>query len=123
MMEHITLQESPKIEFLLQENGFQLIDEQSQQNSGFYAYSDLRSIELDKLWFHRLAKFLRVFSWMLNGVPLFPKGEDCKVAKVTMQFQQSKLGMWLTDSAMTDKAKMLKKAIELKAINQGASMQ
>jgi hypothetical protein len=112
MSESITLKNSPKIEFQLLDNGFQLIDEQTQRNSGFYAYNDLQSIELNKLWFPRLAKWLRAFTWILNGVPFFPDGESYKKANVTFHFRKTKLGMWLTDTNMADKAKRLKVLID-----------
>lgn len=108
MSENIVLKKSPKIEFQLLDNGFQLIDEQTEQNSGFYAYTDLQSIELDKLWYPRLAKWLRAITWIFNGVPFFPDGESCKKAKVVIHFRKTKLGLWLTDSYMTGNAKKLK---------------
>lgn len=113
MSEHILLKKSPKIEFQLLDNGFQLIDEETEQNSGFYAYQDVQSIELNKIWFPRLAKWLRVMTWVLNGVPLFP--ESCKKANVIINCRKSKLGLWLTDSYMTNKAKTLKAILDEKA--------
>ena len=114
MSENIILKKNPKIEFQLLETGFQLVDEQTEQNSGFYSYSDLRSIELNKIWFPRLAKWLRVFTWILNGVPFFPDAETCKNANVIIRFRKMKLGMWLTDSYMADKAKTLKELLDKK---------
>ena len=114
MHENIILKKSPKIEFQLLDNGFQLIDEQTELNSGFYSYNELESIELDKLWFPRLAKWLRAITWVLNGVPFFPDAESYKKAKVVMHFRKKKLGLWLTDSYMTGKAKMLKKMLDKK---------
>ena len=107
MSEHILLKKHPKIEFQLLDSGFQLIDEQNDRNSGFYSYSDLQSIELSKVWYPRLAKWLRAFTWIMNGVPLFPDAESCKNAKVIMHFKKTKVGLWLTDSYMADKAKTL----------------
>ncbi|MFT4535152.1 MAG: hypothetical protein ACJA1A_001806 [Saprospiraceae bacterium] len=114
MSENIVLKKSPKIEFQLLDNGFQLVDEQTELNSGFYSYSDLRSIELNKTWYPRLAKWLRIITWILNGVPYFPDAESCKKAKVIMHFRKIKLGMWLTDSYMADKAKILKVLLDEK---------
>lgn len=114
MSESILLKRKPKIEFQLLDNGFQLIDEQTERNSGFYAYNDLQSIELNKTWFPRLAKFLRVLTWIFNGVPLFPDAESCKKANVILHFKQMKLGMWLTDSYMTNKAKILRELLDKK---------
>ncbi len=114
MSETIILKKSPKIEFQLLDNGFHLVDKQTEQNSGFYAYSDLQSIELNKTWFPRLAKWLRIFTWIINGVPFFPDAESYKKANVIIHFRNSKLGLWLTDGYMADKAKMLKKVLDKK---------
>ncbi len=114
MSENIILKKSPKIEFQLLDNGFQLIDEQTEQNSGFYAYSDLQSIELNKTWFPTLAKWLRGITWILNGVPFFPTAESYKKANVIIHFKKTKLNMWLTDSYMAGKAKLLKKLLDNK---------
>lgn len=114
MNENILLKKSPKIEFQFLDNGFQLIDEQTARNSGFYAYNDLQSTELNKIWFPRLAKWLRAITWVFNGVPFFPDAESCKKANVIIRFRKMKLGMWLTDSYMTDKAKRLKELLDKK---------
>lgn len=114
MNENIILKKTPKIEFQLLDNGFQLIDEQTEQNSGFYAYHDLQFVELNKAWFPRLATGLRAFTWILNGVPFFPDAETCKKANVIIHFRKMKLGMWLTDSYMADKARILKKLLDKK---------
>jgi len=114
MTENILLKKNPKIEFQLLDNGFQLIDEQTERNSGFYAYNDLQSIELNKTWFPRFAKFLRIITWIFNGVPYFPDGESCKKATVIFHFGKTKLGLWLTDSYMTDTAKKLKDSLDKK---------
>ncbi|MFK7806468.1 MAG: hypothetical protein AB8F74_01580 [Saprospiraceae bacterium] len=114
MSENILLKKSPKIEFQLLDNGFQLIDEQTKQNSGFYAYHDLRSVELNKTWYPRLAKCLRALTWIVNGVPFFPDAESCKKANVIIHLKEMRLGIWLTDSYMTNKAKILKKSLDKK---------
>jgi len=114
MSENIILKKNPKIEFQLLANGFQLIDEQTERNSGFYAYQDLQSIELNKLWFPRLAKCLRIITWLFNGVPFFPDAESYKKATVIIHFGKTKLGIWVTDSYMVDKAKMLKAVLDKK---------
>lgn len=111
MSETIILKRHPKIEFELLENGFNLSDGQSEQNSGFYAYQDIQSIELDKVWYPRFAKWLRRITWIFNGVPFFPDGETCKKAKVVFHLNQTKLGIWLTDTYMADKAKKLEKLL------------
>lgn len=112
--EIIILKKNPKIEFQLLDNGFQLIDEQTEQNSGFYAYNDLQSIELNKTWFPGLAKWLRIFTWIFNGVPFFPDAETCKKAKVIIHFRKNNLGLWLTDSYMVEKAKKLRACLEFR---------
>ena len=114
MSEHIILKKNPKIEFQLLDDGFQLIDEQTEKNSGFYPYHDLQSIELNKSWFPRLAKFLRIFTWIFNGVPFFPDAEIYKKASIKIYFKKMKLGVWLTDGYMTDKAKVLKRILDKK---------
>ena len=113
--ENVILKKNPKIEFQFLENGFQLIDNQTEKNSGFYAYEDLKSIELNKIWFPRLAKWLRAFTWILNGVPFFPDAETCKKSNVIIKLRKMNLSMWLTDTYMTRKAKMIKKLLDKKA--------
>ena len=114
MYESILLKKEPKIEFQLLDNGFELVDEITNQNSGYYPYRDLQSVELNKAWFPRLAKWLRMTSWVLNGAPLFPDPEECKTAKVTIHLNKMELGMWLTDIQMAQKAKKLKAFLENK---------
>ena len=114
MDNNIIIKKTPKIEFQLLNDGFQLIDEQTEQNSGFYSYNDLKSVELHKTWYPRVAKWLRVITWMLNGVPFFPDSESCKQANIKIHFSKIKIGLWLTDSTMIDKAKMLKGALDEK---------
>ena len=115
MNKTIILKKSPKIVFLFQGNGFHLIDEESTENSGFYNYNDLQSIELNKVWFPRLAKWLRRITWIINGVPFFPTAAEYKKASIVIQFKKSKLGLWLTDTNMADKAKQLKNILENKS--------
>ena len=114
MGENIILKKNPKIEFQLLDNGFNLIDGQTELNSGFYSYSDLQSIELNKVWFPILAKWLRIITWILNGVPYFPDAESCKKANLVIHFRKAKLGIWLTDSYMAEKAKRLEELLEEK---------
>jgi len=115
MSEPIIFKNNPKIEFLLLENGFQLIDQQTEQNSGFYSYHDLQSIELSKSWYPALAKWLRAITWIINaGVPLFPDAETCKKAKFIIQVKEMKLGVWLTDSGMVKNVKKLKQLLDKK---------
>ncbi|MCF6280014.1 MAG: hypothetical protein L3J14_06670 [Flavobacteriaceae bacterium] len=114
MSENVILQKNPKIEFQLLNNGFQLIDEQTEQNSGFYSYYDLQSIKLNKIWFPRLAKWLRIITWMFNEVPFFPDTESCKKSNITIHYKKMRFGIWLTDSYMTDKAKTLRELLDEK---------
>lgn len=114
MSENIILKKNPKIEFQLLDNGFNLIDGQTERNSGFYSYNDLQSIELNKVWFPRLAKWLRIITWIFNGVPYFPDAESYKKANLIFHFRKTKLGIWLTDSYMADKAKRLEKLLDEK---------
>ena len=71
MSENIFLKNDPKIEFQFLENGFELIDRQTNRNSGFYSYDDLLSIDLDNAWFPRLAKWLRAITWIINVCSYF----------------------------------------------------
>jgi len=112
MTENIILKENPKIEFQLLDSGFNLIDGEKEQNSGFYAYSELKSIELNKTWFPRLAKYLRIMTWMANGVPYFP--DSCKMANLIFHFNKTTLGIWLIDTEMADQAKRLEKLLDKK---------
>ena len=72
MIECIILKKDPKIELQILENGFKLIDGQAEGNSGFYDYHDIQSIQLNRVWFPMLTRCLRIFTWILNGVPYFP---------------------------------------------------
>lgn len=114
MKENIVLKNDPKIEFQFLANGFRLIDGKSDANSGYYAYRDLESIELNKTWFPRLANVLRTLTWVLNGVPYFPDAESCKKSNIIIHFKESKLGIWLTDSGMASNAKKLKAVLDRK---------
>lgn len=112
MTSQIILKETPRIEVQLVDEGIQIIDDQTKRNSGFYVYSELHSIKLNKVWFIKVAKWLRVITWILNGVPLFPDAETCKKASLTIQFKHSKVGIWLSNPSMTRKAKKLKELLE-----------
>lgn len=112
MIDSILLKKNPKIEFQFQDVGFQLIDEQTVQNTGFYEYGELKSIELNKLWFPVLAKWLRPFTWILNGVPLVPDAASSRAASVIIRFKNMNLGVWLTDTYMTKNAKTLKQLLD-----------
>lgn len=114
MNENIILKKNPKIEFQLLDNGFELIDGQTEQNSGFYSYNHLQSIELNNAWFPRLAKWLRGITWILNGVPFFPDAKSYKKASLIINLEKTKVGIWLTDSNMTDSAKGLKELLDEK---------
>jgi hypothetical protein len=114
MSENIILKRNPKIEFQLLDNGFELIDGQTERNIGFYSYNDLQSIDLNKAWFPRLAKWLRIITWIFNGVPYFPDAESCKKANLIIHFRKTKIGIWLTDSYMADNAKRLKELLDEK---------
>lgn len=111
---NITLKKNPKIEFQLLDNGFNLTDEQKEQNSGFYAYHDIHSIELNKVWFPRLAICLRIFTWILNGVPYFPDADSYKKSNLIIHLRERKLGFWLTSSYMAGKAKRLTELLDEK---------
>jgi len=117
MSKQLILQTNPKIEFQIHENGFRLIDEQIEKNTGFYNYNDLQDINLEKPWYPSVVKWLRVFTWILNGVPFFPDAESCKKAKLIFHVNKNKHCIWLTDSTMAKKAKHIKALIEKKLTN------
>lgn len=117
MCENILLNKKPKIEFQFLDNGFQLIDKLEEQNSGFYSYNQLKFIQLNKIWFLRLAKWIRTFTWICNGVPFFPDTKSYKKAILIICFKERKLSIWLTDAYMADKAKKLKELLEKKLDN------
>ncbi len=108
MGESLVLKKNPKIEFQFLVDGFKLIDRQSEQNSGFYSYHDLQSVVLNKVWFPRFAKYLRIITWILNGVPYFPNANEYKKASLMIYLNKQKIGIWLTDTSMADQAKKLK---------------
>ena len=113
MSESIVLKKTPRIEFQLHDNGFKLIDGLTESNNGFYNFNDLQSIELNKVWFPRLAKWLRFFTCILNsGVPYFPDAETYKKANLIFHFKKTKLGIWLTDTSMADNAIRIKELID-----------
>jgi hypothetical protein len=112
--ESILLKTSPKIEFQLLDNGFQVIDEQTDENSGFYTYKDVQSVELNRVWFPRLSRWMRVITTFTNGVPFFPDADSYKLASVIIRNKDKKLGMWLTDVKMAKKAKELKEILDQK---------
>ena len=114
MGENIILKERPKIEFQLHDHGFELIDGQTGPNTGFYTYDDLRSIDLNSVWFPKLAKWLRTITWILNGAPLFPDPESYKKANLIIHCRKTKLGIWLTDPHMADQAKRVKELLDKK---------
>lgn len=122
MSKNIILKKDPKIEFQFLENGFELIDRQTNRNSGFYSYDDLLSIDLDNAWFPRLAKWLRAITWILNGVPFFPDSDSYKKAKLTIHSEKSNLSIWLTDTSMAEKAKKIKELLDTKSQLSGSNL-
>jgi hypothetical protein len=112
MGENIILKKNPKIEFQFLDNGFELIDGQTERNSGFYSYNDLQSTDLNNVWFPRLAKCLKTITWILNGVPYFPDAESYKKANLIIHLRKAKLGIWLTNSYMAEKAKRIKELLD-----------
>jgi hypothetical protein len=107
MNENIILKNNPKTEFQLQENGFKLIDKETEQNTGFYTYNDIHAIELNKVWFPRLITWLRYTTWIFNGgVPMVGEG-PWKKSNLIINIGKRKIKIWLTDSDMANKAKKL----------------
>ena len=117
MVESIIIKKKPIIQFQFLDNGFELIDGQTEKNSGFYAYKDLHSIDLNNSWFPRLSGWLRVITCLLNGAPYFPDAESCKKANLIIHYKKTKLGIWLTDTYMTNNAVRLKRLLDEKIKN------
>ncbi|PLX11110.1 MAG: hypothetical protein C0597_15680 [Marinilabiliales bacterium] len=114
MSENIILKKNPRIEFQLLDTGFELIDGQTERNTGFYSYDDVQSIDLNNVWFPRLAKWLRLITWIFNGVPYFPDAESYKKSSLIIHFRNTKFGIWLTDTYMAEKAKRIKELLDKK---------
>lgn len=112
MSENIILKDNPKIEFQFLDNGFKLIDGQTERNTDFYSYHEIQSVELNKVWYPKLVKWLRYTTWLINGAPLV--GEISKKAKLVLNIRKTKLTIWLTDSEMVEKAKRLEELINKK---------
>lgn len=105
MSENIVLKNNPKMEIQLLNKGFKLIDGQTEGTADFYSYHDVQSVELNKVWYPRLVKWLRYTTWLINGAPLV--GEISKKANLVIKSSKTKLTIWLTDSDMVEKAKRL----------------
>jgi hypothetical protein len=105
MAEHIILNSDPKTEFQLLDNGFKLIDGQRARNTGFYAYDDMQSVELHKLWYNGLVKWLRYGTWLINGAPLVDEIPEKGSLDITIG--KTKLTVFLTNADMLKKAKGL----------------
>ncbi len=114
MSESILLKTDPKIEFHFQADGFQLNDDQTENHSGFYAYGDLESVELNRVWFPKLSVWMRVITTFLNGVPYFPDADAYKYSSMIIRSESSKIGIWLTDMKMAKQARMLKEVLDQK---------
>ena len=110
----IILKKSPKIEFQLYESGFQIIDDQNVQNCGFYQYNQLQSIELNRAWFPRISRWMRIVTALLSGVPFFPDPDSYKFSSLKLNLDRNYIGMWITDIKMADKARLLKQLLDKK---------
>ena len=105
MAETIILNSDPKTEFQLLDHGFKLIDGQRERNTGFYAYDDMQSVELHKLWYNGLVKWLRYGTWLINGAPLVDEFPEKGSLDITIG--KNKLTVFLTNADMLKKAKKL----------------
>ena len=116
MNENIILKKNnPRIEFQLLDNGFKLIHGQTERNTDFYSYHDIQSIELNKIWYPKLVKWLRYTTSPIFGAPLV--GKISKGANLVLIIRKTKHTIWLIDSDMVDKAKRLVELINKKTIN------
>ena len=114
MDKQFLLNESPRILFLLQPDGFQLKFEQSRNHMVFYAYSDIQYIKLKRGWFPRFATYMRALTWVLNGVPYFPDAASCNTSSLHIQFKKNILLLNITSISMAKKAKEFKQLLEIK---------
>ena len=105
MTKNIILNNDPKTEFQLLDNGFKLIDGQRKRNTGFYPYDEMQSIELHKLWYNGLVKWLRYGTWLINGAPLVDEIPEKGSLDITIG--KTKLTVFLTNADMLQKAKGL----------------
>jgi len=112
MTRSFILKKDPIIKIRLLDEDFELIDQLTLQNSGFYAYHTMESIKLKKPWFPALAKWLRIITTILNGVPFFPDAESYKKAMLVIHLKHSTIGFWLTDTKMANAAKIIKQLLE-----------
>lgn len=105
MTENIVLNNDPKTEFQLLDDGFKLIDGGRERNTGFYAYDDMQSVELNPLWYNGLAKWLRYGTWLINGAPLVD--EIPEKGSLVITIGKTKLTVYLTNTDMLRKGKEL----------------
>ena len=108
MSQSIVLKQQPRIEFIFNQEGFELIDQQTKRHSGFYNYADLQSVDVNHGKHPRFIKWLRIVTWVLNGVPLLAEASSYKKANMMLDFKSVKLGIWLTDITMAKKARAVK---------------
>jgi hypothetical protein len=111
MSEAIILKKKPKIEFQFRDNGFELFDEETKQNEGFYLLDDIQSVELNKAWFPRFAKWMKIFTWVLNGVPYFQDAKSYKKSNIIIRTKNRTIGFVLENPYMADNARKLNKAL------------
>ena len=116
MTKNIILNNDPKTEFQLLDNGFKLIDGQRKRNTGFYPYDEMQSIELHKLWYNGLVKWLRYGTWLINGAPLVDEIPEKGSLDITIG--KTKLTVFLTNADMLQKAKGLVALLNKKTNNE-----
>ena len=56
----------------------------------------------------------RTGKWLVPYVTYFPDAESYRKANLIIHFKKTKLGIWLTDSYMADKAKSIKELLDKK---------
>lgn len=114
MKEKIIIRDKPRIEFHLMDKGFEILDSKSEKEADVHAYNDIQRIELNNVWFPLFAKWMRVITWIANGVPYFPDAKSCKKANFIIHFSNSKYGTWLTSTKMAKKTRRLKTILDNK---------
>jgi hypothetical protein len=111
MSDAIILKKKPKIEFQFRDNGFDLLDLQTEEHSGFYKFEDMKSVELNKVWYPRLAKWMKILTWVLNGLPYFQDAKSYKKSNIIIHTKKRKIGIVLESPYMAIKAKQLRKKL------------
>ncbi len=111
---NLILDLNPQVKFELKENGFQIIDSGSEENSGFYLYKNVESVDLNNSWFPSFSNWIRIVTCLFNVVPFFPDADTCKKSSLFFRYKDKGFGFWITNVSMVEEAKQIKAFIEQK---------